>query len=98
MARSILSLGIDSALAAMMAVRRRALCAGPGRPALAATVISRASLEKSLERSLSCLPLRNMIFLNWLWPAICHSWLVARPARPRRGLPLFLADAPAGLQ
>src|SRR5665213_463422 len=32
MARWILSLGMDSALAAMMAVRRRGLCAGSGMP------------------------------------------------------------------
>src|SRR4029079_18826633 len=70
MARSILSLGMDSALAAMMAVRSRGLWAGSGRPDLAATVISRDSLAKSLERSLSCFPLRNMMFLNWLWPAM----------------------------
>ena len=48
----------------MMALRSRGLCAGSGSPPLDATVISRASLEKSLERSLSCLPLRNMMFLN----------------------------------
>src|SRR5260221_6924705 len=56
----------------MMAVRRRGLCTGSGRPCLDATVISRASLEKSLERSLSWRPLRNMMFLNWECPAMTH--------------------------
>ena len=36
-----------------------------GKPSLAATVISRASLPNSLERTLSWRPLRCMMFLNW---------------------------------
>ena len=43
---------------------------GSGRPSLAATVISRASLENSLDRIASCLPLRCMMFLNCEWPAM----------------------------
>src|SRR5258706_1409746 len=58
------------ALAAMMAARRRGLWAGSGSPSLADTVISRESLENSLERWASCLFLRNMMFLNWEWPAM----------------------------
>jgi hypothetical protein len=65
-ARSMLSFGMFSALAAMTAARRRAFIAGSGRPNFAATVISRASLEKSLERIASCLPFLCMMFLNWL--------------------------------
>src|SRR5580704_2840362 len=59
-----------SARATMTAALSRAFMSGSGRPSLAATVISRASLEKSLERIASCLPFLCMMFLNWLWPAI----------------------------
>jgi hypothetical protein len=48
-----------------MATRRRALVAGSA-PTRAATVISRASLEKTLERIASCFPFLCMMFLNWL--------------------------------
>ena len=51
--------------AAMLAARRRGLKFGSGMPILAATVISRPSLENSLERTLSWRPLRCMMFLNW---------------------------------
>ncbi|MNC99856.1 hypothetical protein D3C83_182830 [compost metagenome] len=68
--RWILSFGMDCALAALTAARRRAFMSGSGRPDLAATVISRASLENIAERFLSCAPLRYMMFLNLLWPAI----------------------------
>src|SRR5688572_1855215 len=73
MARSILSLGMFWARAACTAVLRRAFMAGSGRPILAAAVISRASLENSLDRFLSCAPLRNWMFLNLEWPAMA-SW------------------------
>src|SRR5215472_14607548 len=66
----MLSLGIFSALAAITAALSRAFMVGSGRPSLAATVISRASFEKSLERIASCLPFLCMMFLNWLWPAM----------------------------
>src|SRR5919112_2008648 len=70
MARSILSFGMFSARAAMMAARSRGFIAGSGRPILAETVISRASLPNSLDRIASCRPLRCMMFLNWECPAI----------------------------
>src|SRR5438067_8812573 len=61
-----------------MAARSRGLWTGSGRPCFAATVISRASLENSLERSLSCRPLRNMMFLYCEWPAM------RTPSHPRQ--------------
>src|SRR3712207_1125848 len=72
MARWILSLGIDWARAASTAARSRGFASGSGRPIFAATVISRESLENIAERFLSCAPLRYMMFLNLLWPAIGH--------------------------
>src|SRR3954466_8128137 len=77
MARWMLSLGMFSARAARMAARRRGFMFGSGSPILAATVISRASLEKTLERTASTLPLRCMMFLNCECPAIgasVQSW------------------------
>src|SRR5690606_41959585 len=70
MARSMLSFGMDSALALATARRRRAFIAGSGMPDFAATVISRDSFEKSLERTASALPFRCMMFLNFEWPAM----------------------------
>ncbi|MNE21029.1 hypothetical protein D3C80_1141770 [compost metagenome] len=70
MARSMFSLGIDSALALFTARRRRGFIAGSGMPDLAATVISRDRREKSLERTASARPLRCMMFLNFEWPAM----------------------------
>jgi hypothetical protein len=70
MARSILSFGMFSARAASTADRSRAFIAGSGVPSFAATVISRASLEKRRERIASCRPLRCMMFLNCEWPAM----------------------------
>src|SRR5512140_2198808 len=70
MARSMTSLGRDSALALFTARRRRAFMAGSGRPDLAATVTSRESLENSLERALSARPLRCMMFVNLECPAM----------------------------
>src|SRR6476646_169723 len=66
----MLSLGIDCALAALTAARRRGFMSGSGMPILAATVISRLSLENCAERFLSCAPLRCIMFLNLEWPAI----------------------------
>src|SRR3954470_88348 len=60
-----------------MAARKRALASGSGRPILAATVISRLSFENIAERFLSCAPLRYMMFLYLLWPAIA----VIRPSK-----------------
>src|SRR3989338_2258771 len=59
-----------STRAAWIAARRRGLYSGSGKPIFAATVISLASLAKSLERFLSCAPLLYMMFLNCEWPAI----------------------------
>src|SRR5690242_6264788 len=70
MARSMTSLGMDSALALATARRRRAFMLGSGRPVLAATVISRESLEKALDRAESARPLRCMMFLNFECPAM----------------------------
>ena len=56
-----------------MARRSLALAVGSGRPDLAASVMSRESLEKIFERFLSCAPLRNWMFLNFEWPAIEKS-------------------------
>src|SRR6266545_1833090 len=67
------SLDMFSARAAMMAARRRAFIVGSGRPSLAAVVISRASFPNSLDLTLSCRPLRCMMFLNWECPAMAHS-------------------------
>src|ERR1700739_1062741 len=64
---------IFSARAAITAALSRAFMLGSGKPSLAATVISRASLEKSLERIASCLPFLCMMFFDCLWPAIFAS-------------------------
>ncbi len=69
-ARSMLSLGMLSALAVEIASLRRELAAGSGTPALAASVMSRESLENSLDRILSWRSLRNWMFLNFEWPAM----------------------------
>src|SRR4051812_34784792 len=77
MARSILSRGMDSARALVIARRRRALADGSGTPPFAASVISRDSLLKILERFLSWAPLRNWMFLNFEWPAMAPPLLVS---------------------
>ena len=59
--------------AAITAARKRALASGSGRPIFAATVISRLNLENSVERFLSCAPLRYMMFLYFEWPAMIGS-------------------------
>src|SRR3569623_634467 len=92
MARSLTSLGRDSALALFTARRRRAFIAGSGRPAVAATVISRESVENSLERALSARPLRCMMFLNLECPAMVRRSLDGR-VRRKRALLLALAGA-----
>src|ERR1700682_2037382 len=56
--------------AEMIAARNRAFMEGSGWPILAATVISRASLENSFDFWASCRPLRCMMFLNWACPAM----------------------------
>ena len=81
MARWITSLGRLSALALLTARRRRGFMAGSGRPDLAATVMSRDSLENSLDRCASARPLRCMMFLNLEWPAMRISFWVWRKVR-----------------
>src|SRR5271154_131834 len=78
MARSMVSLVMFSARAAMMAARNRAFMAGSGVPSLAETVISRASLPNNFDFTASCRPLRCMMFLNCEWPAIVHSLRLSR--------------------
>ena len=85
MARSIFSLGMLSARAVITASRSRELEAGSGRPVLAARVMSRDSLENSLERALSCLPLRNWMFLNLECPAMLGIFVFAPSPRKWRG-------------
>src|SRR6187401_2846566 len=85
-ARWMLSLGIDAARALLHASRRRGFMSGSGMPDLAATVISRESLEKAAERFLSCAPLRCMMFLNLEWPAISLAVVSCRKvAAPYNG-------------
>src|SRR3954466_8488456 len=91
MARWMLSLGMFSARAARIAARRRGFMLGSGMPILAATVISRASLENTLDRTASTLPLRCMIFLNCECPAMGASGKFGRgqlafqaPVRPEK--------------
>src|SRR5580693_3680042 len=78
MARSMVSLVMFSARAAMMAARNRAFMAGSGVPSLAETVISRASLPNNFDFAASCRPLRCMMFLNCEWPGIVHSLRLSR--------------------
>src|SRR4029079_9580750 len=73
MARSIESFDMFSWRAEMIAARSRAFIEGSGWPILAATVISRASLENSFDFWASCWPLRCMMFLNWECPAMRGS-------------------------
>src|SRR3984957_18047756 len=78
MARSMVSLVMFSARAAMIAARSRGFMAGSGVPSLAATVTSRASLPNNFDFAASCRPLRCMMFLNCEWPAIVHSLRLSR--------------------
>src|SRR5882757_3865536 len=64
------SFDMFSCRAEMMAARSRAFIEGSGWPILAATVISRASLENNFDFWASCRPLRCMMFLNWECPAM----------------------------
>ena len=79
--------GIDSALAMDTARRRREFIAGSGMPILAATVMSRDSLENSLDRTASARPFLCMMFLNLLWPAM--SFLSRPRGLRRRAMPSF---------
>src|ERR1043166_165746 len=74
-----------SARAARMAAPSRGFIPGSGSPSFAATVISRASLEKSFERTASCRPLRCMMFLNCECPAMASGLsTTGSPPRGRR--------------
>src|SRR5258707_7688445 len=89
MARSMTSFGSDSPLALFTARRSRAFMLGAGRPDLAATVISRESLENSFERAESARPLRCMMFLNLECPAM------VRRGGSRKGRTVLLSFRPA---
>jgi hypothetical protein len=89
MARSILSFGIDSARAFWMARRSRELASGSGPPSLAATMISRASLAKSLDFIASWRPFRCMMFLNCECPAM---FSLHGTAADRAGDPAFVPE------
>src|SRR6266496_3000738 len=69
-ARSMLSSGMFSALAASMAVRSRALPPGSPPPCLAAMVISRISLVNSAPRRWSVTAFFRLICFHLLWPAM----------------------------
>src|SRR6185312_5433221 len=64
----MLSLGMFSALAAAMAVRRRGLLSGSPPPALAAMVISLISWVKILPRLASRAPFLCLIVAHFEWP------------------------------
>src|SRR2546427_248109 len=70
MARSMLSSGMFSALAASIAVRSRALPSGSPPPCFAAMVISRISLVKSAPRRASVTAFLRLICFHLLWPAM----------------------------
>src|SRR5256886_12646529 len=70
MARSMLSHGMFSALAASMAVRRRGFPAGSPPPCRAAIVISRITLVKAAPRLASATAFFLLICFHLLWPAI----------------------------
>src|SRR3954465_9853 len=69
-ARSIMSLGVLWARAETIALRSRALLAGSPPPVLAAIVISRANLLKSVARFVSIAPLKCLTLDHLLCPAM----------------------------
>src|ERR687884_2171490 len=93
-ARSMLSHGMFTALAASMAVRRRGLPPGSPPPALAATVISRMTLVQDDARRASVTAFLRLICFHLLWPAIAEllaltalfprGWASEDEARGRR--------------
>src|SRR5437773_5863473 len=88
MARSMLSHGMFSALAASIAVRRRGLPPESPPPALAAIVISRMSRVKRAPRFWSVTAFFRLICFHLLWPAIGHFKLKLDCARaPQVGFP-----------
>src|SRR5882672_8062202 len=98
MARSMLSSGMFSALAASMAVRRRALPAGSPPPCLAAMVISRMRRVKTAPRFWSVTAFFRLICFHLLWQPCCWKLQLDRARAPqvgfspmRRSIPLLLA-------
>src|SRR5438132_1531285 len=79
MARSMLSFGIDASRAFSIAFRRARFASGSGPPSRAATMIARASFEKSWPRRLSVAPLACLIECHLLCPDTCR--LLYRVAR-----------------
>src|SRR5215204_4098378 len=67
-ARSMLSFGIELSRAFWIAVARVALASGSGPPSLAATMIARESLEKSLPRFASAAPFLCLMLDHLLCP------------------------------
>src|SRR6476661_4099653 len=80
MARLMFSFGMFSALAAVMAPRRRGLPSGSPPPSLAAMVISLIRRVKILPRLASRAPFLCLIVAHFEWPDIYNlSLLVLRP-------------------
>src|SRR6059036_259521 len=73
MARSMLSLGIEASLAFWMASCSAGLPSGSPPPSLAATVIARASLVKSLPRRASTIAFLCLIPAHLECPAMALS-------------------------
>src|SRR5919107_2560747 len=67
--RSMFSLGMLTALAASIAVRRRGLPPGSPPPLRAATVISRITLVQEEARLASVIAFLRLICFHLLWPA-----------------------------
>src|SRR5437016_2148573 len=84
-ARSMLSSGMFSALAASMAVRSRAFPAGSPPPCLAAMVISRISLVKRAPRRASVTAFLRLICFHLLWPAMGSKLQLDPNAPPQLG-------------
>ena len=68
MARSMLSAGMLTALAAAMAVRRRGFASGSPPRLRAAMVISLMNLEKTFPRAWSVAPFLRLIVAHLEWP------------------------------
>src|SRR5664280_3294307 len=97
MARSMLSLGIDSALAFSTALAREMFMPGSPPPSRAATVMARESLEKSLPLFASVLPFLCLIVAHLECPDMrtpppCQRLAPAVAARPGSCL-LYTSDA-----
>src|SRR5256885_12814658 len=83
MARSMLSHGMFSALAASIAVRRRGLPPASPPPALAEIVISRIRRVNSAPRLASVTAFLCLTCFHLLWPAIDCKVQLDRPPTPR---------------